>query len=152
MSMRVALVANAVNVAGNALLLFGLGWGVEGVAVPTVVSRTLGAAILMRRLRQASARPGSMVDARGLRSFSFDWLIVKKILAVGVPSGVENSMFQVGKIIVLSLIAGYGTVAVAANAVTNTIASFEVLPGASVGLAMLTVVGRCLPPSGSRQN
>ena len=121
-SMRVALVANAVNVA----------------------SRTLGAVILMRRLRQASARPGAMVDARGLRSFSFDWPIVKKILAVGVPSGVENSMFQVGKIIVLSLIAGYGTVAVAANAVTNTIASFEILPGASVGLAMLTVVGRCV--------
>ena len=143
-SMRVALVANAVNVAGNALLLFGLGWGVEGVAVPTVVSRALGAVILMHRLRQASARPGAMVDARGLRSFSFDWPIVKKILAVGVPSGVENSMFQVGKIIVLSLIAGYGTVAVAANAVPNTIASFEILPGASVGLAMLTVVGRCV--------
>lgn len=85
-----------------------------------------------------------MVDIRGLRRVRVDWPIVRKILAVGVPSGVENSMFQVGKIIVLSLIASYGTVAVAANAVTNTIASFEVLPGASVGLAMLTVVGRCV--------
>lgn len=143
-SMRVSVLANAVNVGGNALLLFGLGCGVEGVAIPTVVSRTLGAAILLWRLRRESVVEGSMVDIRGLRRVRVDWPIVRKILAVGVPSGVENSMFQVGKIIVLSLIASYGTVAVAANAVTNTIASFEVLPGASVGLAMLTVVGRCV--------
>ncbi len=143
-SMRVSVLANAVNVGGNALLLFGLGCGVEGVAIPTVVSRTLGAAVLLWRLRRESIVAGSMVDIRDLRRVRMDWPIVRKILAVGVPSGVENSMFQVGKIIVLSLIASYGTVAVAANAVTNTIASFEVLPGASVGLAMLTVVGRCV--------
>lgn len=143
-SMRTAVLANAVNVAGNAILLFGLGFGVEGVAIPTVVSRTLGAAILLWRLRKSSRAEDTMVDIRGLRHSRPDWPIIKKILAVGIPSGVENSMFQIGKIIVLSLIASYGTVAVAANAVTNTIASFEVLPGASVGLAMLTVVGRCV--------
>lgn len=143
-SMQAALICNAINVGGNALLLFGLGCGVEGVAIPTVVARSVGAVILMWQLRRHSVKEGTMIDIRGLRHVRTDLPLVKKILGVGIPSGVENSMFQVGKLIVLSLIASYGTTAVAANAVTATLASFQVFPGASVGLAMLTVVGQCV--------
>lgn len=143
-SMETALLCNVINVGGNALLLFGLGCGVEGVAIPTVVARTVGAAILLYRLKKYGAKPDAQISVSGLRHVSIDLPLVKKILAVGIPSGVENSMFQVGKLIVLSLIATYGTTAVAANAVTATLASFQVFPGASVGLAMLTVVGQCV--------
>ncbi len=143
-SMQTAVVANLINVGGNALLLFGFGCGVEGVAIPTVAARTVGAVILMIRLRRKSETADAWVDIRGLRSFRLNGGVIRKILAVGIPSGVENSMFQVGKLIVLSLIASYGTAAVAANAVTATLASFQVFPGASVGLAMLTVVGQCV--------
>lgn len=143
-SMETALVCNAINVGGNAILLFGLGCGVEGVAIPTVVARSVGAALLLIRLKRHGRAPGSVIDLSGLRHVRVDVPLVKKILAVGIPSGVENSMFQVGKLIVLSLIASYGTTAVAANAVTATLASFQVFPGTSVGLAMLTVVGQCV--------
>ena len=142
--MQTAVIANMINVCGNALLIFGLGCGVEGVALPTVAARTVGAVILIRRLRLMSDKSGAKVDIRGLGKIDFDGALIKKILSVGIPSGVENSMFQVGKLIVLSLIATYGTTAVAANAVTATLASFQVFPGASVGLAMLTVVGQCV--------
>ncbi len=143
-SMQTAVIANIINVGGNALLLFGLGCGVEGVAIPTVVSRTVGAIILMARLHRHGASDDAWVNIKGLLHVHLDGGLIKKILAVGIPSGVENSMFQVGKLIVLSLIASYGTAAVAANAVTATLASFQVFPGASVGLAMLTVVGQCV--------
>ncbi len=143
-SMQTAVIANIINVGGNALLLFGLGCGVEGVAIPTVVSRTVGAIILMARLHKHGASDDAWVNIKGLWHVHLDGGLIKKILAVGIPSGVENSMFQVGKLIVLSLIASYGTAAVAANAVTATLASFQVFPGASVGLAMLTVVGQCV--------
>lgn len=143
-SMQTAVIANLINVGGNALLLFGFGCGVEGVAIPTVVSRTVGAIILMARLHKRGTLEDAWVNIKGLWHVHLDGGLIKKILAVGIPSGVENSMFQVGKLIVLSLIASYGTAAVAANAVTATLASFQVFPGASVGLAMLTVVGQCV--------
>lgn len=143
-SMETALLCNVINVGGNALLLFGLGCGVEGVAIPTVAARTVGAAMLLARLKRHGAKPDALIDVSGLRHVRINLPLVRKILAVGIPSGVENSMFQVGKLIVLSLIASYGTTAVAANAVTATLASFQVFPGASVGLAMLTVVGQCV--------
>lgn len=143
-SMETSLLCNAINVGGNAILLFGLGCGVEGVAIPTVVARSVGAALLVWRLKRRSRKPDALIDISGLRHVRIDMPLVRKILAVGIPSGVENSMFQVGKLIVLSLIASYGTAAVAANAVTATLASFQVFPGASVGLAMLTVVGQCV--------
>lgn len=143
-SMETALLCNAINVGGNAILLFGLGCGVEGVAIPTVMARSAGALLLTWRLRRHGRESGAAVDINGLRHVRLDFSLIRKILAVGIPSGVENSMFQVGKLIVLSLIASYGTTAVAANAVTATIASFQVFPGASVGLAMLTVVGQCV--------
>ena len=56
----------------------------------------------------------------------------------------ENSVFQIGKILVVTLVASFGTGAIAANAASNTISSFEVLPGHSIGLALLTVVGQCM--------
>ena len=143
-SMETAVIANMINVGGNALLIFGFGCGVEGVAIPTVAARTTGAIILMWRLNRRSLYGAAKIDIRGLRHIRLETGLIKKILAVGIPSGVENSMFQVGKLIVLSLIATYGTTAVAANAVTATLASFQVFPGASVGLAMLTVVGQCV--------
>ncbi len=69
--------------------------------------------------------------------------MVKSILKIGVPNGLENGMFQVGKVLVQSLIASFGTTAIAANAVANTVASLEVIPGTAIGLAMTTVVGQC---------
>ena len=73
-----------------------------------------------------------------------DWSHVRKILSVGVPNGLENSMFQLGKILVLSLVSTFGTYAIAANAVGNSIAMFQILPGMAINLAVTTVIARCV--------
>ena len=76
--------------------------------------------------------------------FRLDLSLLKKILYIGIPNGLENSMFQLGKIVVLSLVAGYGTASLAANAVCNNVATFAVLPGTSMGFAVLTVTAQCV--------
>lgn len=70
--------------------------------------------------------------------------VIGKILKIGIPSGIENGMFQIGKLLVSSLTATFGTAAIAANAVANSIAGFANIPGIAIGLAMVTVIGRCI--------
>ena len=62
----------------------------------------------------------------------------------GVSNGVENGLFQAGKIILASLAASFGTSAITANAVCQTIASIQVIPGSAMQLAATTVVARCI--------
>ncbi|UTD02015.1 MATE family efflux transporter [Treponema socranskii subsp. buccale] len=144
-SMLISLLINVLNIGGNAILLYGFRCGVEGVAFPTLVSRTAAAAVLLALLYRGGEYNGHpAISIRGIFRFEFDGGIVKRILAIGVPNGLENSMFQIGKILVLSLIATYGTTAIAANAAANTLASFGTLPGSAMSLAMLTVVGQCI--------
>lgn len=144
-SMLIALLVNVLNIGGNALLVYGFKCGVEGVAIPTLISRTVAAVVLLLCLYFSKEYNGRRaVSIKGIRHVEVEWHLVKKILKIGVPNGLENSTFQIGKILVLSLIASYGTNAIAANAAGNTLASFEVLPGSSISLALLTVVGQCM--------
>lgn len=145
-SMDIALLVNVINIGGNAILIYGLGWGVEGVAVPTLLSRTAAAIVLLAALYRGKSRRGTEgkgISIRGIGHVQLDWHLIGRILKIGIPNGLENSTFQIGKILVLSLIATFGTQAIAANAAANTLTSFEVLPGNACSLAMLTVVGQC---------
>jgi putative MATE family efflux protein len=144
-SMFIALLVNILNIGGNAFMVYGLKMGVEGVAIPTLVSRTVAAVVLLVLLYRAKTYNGrEAISIKGISHIEIEGHLVKKILAIGVPNGLENSTFQIGKILVLSLISSFGTGAIAANAAGNTLAAFEVLPGSSIGLAMLTVVGQCI--------
>ena len=139
-SMLVALLMNAVNVGGNALLVFGFGMGVAGVAIPTVLSRVVAAAVILALL---CGKRHEIHLQRGM-SWRPDWGMVRNIMSVGVPNGVENSLFQLGKIVMLSLISTCGTASIAANAIGNNVAQYQILGGMSVGIAMVTVVSQCV--------
>lgn len=138
-SMWVSLLMNLINVAGNALLIFGFHMGVEGVAIPTLVSRAVGAVMMVVLLR----RPDLPLRVEKF-TLRHDRYVVKNILRFGVPNGLESSMFQLGKILLLSTVAVLGTASVAANAMGNTICTFQCVPGNALGLAMVTVVSRCV--------
>ncbi|MGO5053785.1 MATE family efflux transporter [Lachnospiraceae bacterium LCP25S3_G4] len=139
-SMQVSLVMNVINVSGNAILIYGLHRGTEGVAIPTLVSRVVAAILITVLLCDQKQ------DLHIEKSWKhhFDWSMIKKILYIGVPNGLENSMFQLGKIIVLSLVSTFGTYAIAANAVSNAVALFQILPGMAIILATTTVIARCV--------
>ena len=138
-SMQVSLGMNLINIAGNALLIFGLHMGVEGVAIPTLVSRAVAAAAMVVLLR----RPNLPLRVERF-SIHHDKYVVKNILRFGVPNGLESSMFQLGKILLLSTVSVLGTASVAANAIGNTVCTFQCVPGNALGLAIVTVVSRCV--------
>ena len=139
-SMKTSILMNIINVAGNALLVLVFHLGVIGVAIPTLISRIVAASVMLLVIHNQK-RP-IHIDAHF--RLGFDWKLIKEILGIGIPTGLDGSLFQIGKLLVASLVSTFGTASIAANAVGNTLASFEVIPGSAIGLAMITVVGQTL--------
>lgn len=139
-SMFTATIMNVVNIGGNYIMIYRMGMGVRGAAIASLVARILSAVILIRLLHHHE----NIIFVEKLYRPDFKPDMVKRILHIGVPNGLENGMFQIGKILVQGLITSFGTVAIAANAVATNIATMQTLPGAAVGLAMITVVGQCV--------
>ncbi len=138
--MLMSLAMNGMNIVGNGILLYGLGWGVEGAAIPTTVSRAFAGIWMLFLIRNGN----KMLHARTILGIRFNWKVLKKILHLGIPYSLENSMFQLGKILVLSLVSGFGTSSIAANAVANSVANFAVLGGLSMGYALSAVSAQCV--------
>ncbi len=139
-SMYLSLMMNVINVGGNALLIFGYGMGVKGAAIATLISRVVACVGVIYLLRKQ--------DLLLHMSKKFVWRpnghMIRKIAHIGIPSGLESSMFQLGKIMVLSMIAPFGTASIAANAVTSITATFQTIPGTAIGLALIAVCSRCV--------
>ena len=146
-SMKVSLVMNATNICGNAFFLFVMNMSVEGVALATLLSRIVAAIVIMLLIR----KPTNLIHIDPHFRLGFDWKIIKRILAIGVPNGLENSVFQIGKLMVQGITASFGTTAIAANAMANTIASVAIIPGSALGMAMITIVGQCVGADDERQ-
>ncbi|MFR4561934.1 MAG: MATE family efflux transporter, partial [Flavonifractor plautii] len=146
-SMCVSAYMNGQNIAGNAVFVFVFHQGVAGVALSSLLSR-IAAAGLMLALLHGRRNP---VRVSGLLRFRFEPAVMAQILRIGVPNGLENSFFQLGRVLLVSLISTFGTAQTAANAVANNIDNFGVIPGQALGLALITVVGQCVGPGpGSR--
>ena len=139
-SMKASLVMNVINIAGNAVLIYGLHMGVLGAALATFAGRVFSAVwvTMQQQKRENPFRISSAADLKPDRNQ------IRPILMIGVPSGLENGMFQIGKLCVSSLTATLGTSAIAANAVANTVATVANIPGNTIGLAVIPVIGRCL--------
>ena len=139
-SMLSSLVMNVVNIGGNAILIYGFGMGVMGAATASLVSRMIACFTVMFLLQ----KPDCALRIDHLTDLKPDLDLIKRILKVGIPAGIENGMFQIGKLSVSSLTSTLGTAAIAANAVANTTTTFLNIPANAVGMAALTVVGQCL--------
>ena len=143
-SMKVSVLVNAINFCGNALCVFVLRMGVAGVAVPTLVSRAVGAVIILSLAarRDYALRITPRITPRTVTRL--EGRTVKGILYIGIPSAFENSLFQLGRVLVVSMISLFGTVHISANAVANNLDAVGCIVGNAMGLAMITVVGRCV--------
>lgn len=137
--MLISFLMNFINIAGNALLIYGFHFEVEGAAIPTLVSRIVAAVVVVALLFREK------YPLRFSKPFRFrlEGRMVRRILGIGIPNSVENGMFQIGKLLVVRLIAGFGTVAITANAVGNAIGVFQILPGSAIGVASVTIISRC---------
>ena len=139
-SIMSSLVMNVVNIGGNAVLIYGFKMGVMGAALASLVSRAIACVAVLYLLQ----RPACPLRVDGLQALAPKARLIQQILRVGIPAGIENGMFQIGKLSVSSLTSTLGTAAIAANAVANTTTTFLNIPANAVGMAALTVVGQCL--------
>ena len=137
--LKISLLMNVINVVGNAIGVYVLKLGVAGVAIPSLVSRGVAGVVLFTLLHN----PDNLVFLTR-EKFKVDATIVKRILFIGIPSGLENGIFQLGRVLVVSIIAAFGTSQIAANGVANSLDSMGCIVGQAMSLAMITVIGRCV--------
>lgn len=138
--MCVAFATNILNIAGNAILMFGFGLGAAGAALSTLASRVLGAVVILI----AQQRPDQPLHIGNYLKIRPDWKEIRLVLKIGIPTGLENSLFQVGKLAVQSTVSTLGTTAIAAQAMTLVLEAFTGYPSMAVGLALTTVAGQCI--------
>ena len=139
-TMQISIIMNVINIGGNAILIYGFHRGTEGVAIPTLVSRMTAAIIIIALLCDEKR---TLHIERTWR-YRINWEMVKKILSIGVPNGLENSMFQLGKLAIQSTVSTLGTTAIAAQAMTNMLEMLNGTAVIGVGIGLMTVVGQSL--------
>ena len=140
-------IMNVINIGLNAVFIFGFKWGVFGAVLATLIARMVACTVILKTL----SHKNNELYVDDYLHWHFDFTYIKKILTIGIPSGLENGMFQFGKILVQSLIASFGTYSIAANAVSNNLAQMQIIPGMAMSLAMVTVVGRCVGANDYKQ-
>lgn len=138
-SMVSSLIVNLINVAGNFWFIRIMGLGAGGAALATALSRGVVCLLLCALVAHSGMLhdPGTvtLADCRSLTG---------KMLRIGVPTGVESSLFSLGKLLVQQLYASLGTVALAANAAAGALSCIATLPGGAISLAMLPVIGQAI--------
>jgi putative MATE family efflux protein len=139
--MFIALLVNIMNIGGNAILIYGFHLGAAGAALSTLLSRVAAAFILTAMLMSGTKKP---ICLAGLFRIKLEPSLIRSILNVGIPSGLESSMFQFGRLLVTRIFTVFGTAAIAANAITSVINSICFMPGMAYCMALLTIVGQCV--------
>ena len=142
----VSIIGNVINVAGNAICIFGLHMGVAGVAIPTLISRVVMGLILYVLLKNPKRELYFSKER-----FCINKGIIQKILYIGIPSGIESGIFQLGRVVVVSIISGFGTMQIAANGVANSLDAMGCIVGQAMNLAMVTVIGHCVGSGDEKQ-
>ena len=138
-TMMVSILMNVINIGGNAILIYIVGLGPRGAGIASLASRIAGCVVMATLMMNKKEE----LNIRGLLKGPFSPYLIKRILRIGIPSGVEGAAFHIGKIMVQSLVASLGTSAIAINAVAGNYNSYANIPGNGINLAMITIVGQC---------
>lgn len=138
--MLISMISNVMNIAGNAVMIWGFHMGVAGAALSTLISRVFCAVVVLIQLRKDRQE----IVVRDYIRIRPNWSMIKRILGIGIPSGVENSMFQLGKLAIQSTVSTLGTTAIAAQAMTNMLEMLNGTAVIGVGIGLMTVVGQSL--------
>ena len=139
--MKSVIILNIFNIAANALLIYVLKLGAAGAGISTLIGRIIVSVFLMHLLIRDKTKS---INLNGLTKIKLEFDMIKRILNIGIPSGLEASMFQIGKILITRIFTAFGTAAIAANAVTSTINSIAFMSGSGFGIGLLIVAGQCI--------
>lgn len=137
--MKISVISNLMNIVGNAVLIFGFNMGVAGAAISTLISRIFCMVVIFVFLR----RPKQKIVIKNYL-IKPDLKMIAAILAIGIPSGIENGMFQFGKLAIQSSVATLSTDEMAAQAMTATLEGLTGMVAIGIGIGMMTVVGQAV--------
>ena len=137
---KVSVVSNIINVMANALFIHGFQWGVAGAALATLLSRAFSTVVIFYCLR----KPRQTIIVRDYLRIRPDLPLILKIMAISIPAGIENGMFQFGKIAIASTVSTMGTMAISAQAMTDILEMVNGIFSNSVGIGLMTVAGQCI--------
>lgn len=138
-TMKISIVSNLINVAGNLIGVFVFHAGVAGVAYPSLIARTFSAVVItVLCFREKEVH---YVD-RWI--FHWDHDLLKRMLSIAIPNGVESGIFQFVKVALSSVVALFGTYQIAANGISQSIWSVAALISVTMGPVFITVIGQCM--------
>ena len=137
-TMYLSLASNGINIVGNAIGVFVLHAGVAGVAYPSLIARAFSAVVIT----VLCFRRKNEVWLEWRNTFCWKRSMVKRILGIAVPNGIENGLFQLVKVALSSITALFGTVQIAANGVAQSFWSVAALMGTALGLAFVPAASR----------
>lgn len=139
-TMYISAAANVVNIAGNCVGVFWLKLGAAGVAWPSLISRCLSAAAVTVYCFWVEKQiPYTAGDV-----FRWDGGLLRRILHIALPNGVENGVHQLVKVALSSMVALFGTYQIAANGMAQSIWSLASIMGLAMAPVYTTVIGQCM--------
>lgn len=138
--MLASMFMNGMNIIGFTIAIFVLHSGIMGVAIATLLSRVLASLILV----SINFNKDNLIYLDMKSILTWDLTIIKKILSVAIPNGIENGITQFGRILLTSIIALFGTAQITANGITNSLGMFAISYATAINFAIITVVGQCI--------
>ena len=138
-TMIVSIIMNVINVSGNSILIYIFDMGTAGAGIASLLSRMVACFFMVYKV----TRTKEEVYVDKPLKLEVDIPMIRRVLRIALPSGIENSVFHIGKILVSSTVASLGTASIAANAVFNALSTFANIPGTAVGMAAVTIIGQC---------
>lgn len=136
--MFVSLMMNAINVAGNAIGIFALHAGVRGVAIPSLIARAFAAVVMLKLV----FGKGNQIHVTLKNLFAKDISMVRRILHIALPNGIEDGLFQLAKVALSSIVAMFGTAQIAAYGISQNFWAMGALFPVAMGPAFITVIGQ----------
>lgn len=149
-TMTSAGISCVVNIGLNAAFIWGLDMGVEGAALATLIARAIPA-VYMRVLLMSDK---NLLPVKLFTKFRFEGAMVKRILFIAIPSGIESCLFQLGKLMTNTFVnAGcyvqYDAaldkninIQANANTIANNLNNIASVVGGGIGTSCLTVIGQ----------
>ena len=139
-AMYISVFSNIINVVGNIIGVFVLHAGVAGVAYPSLLARIFSAAAITLLCFS------SKFPVRYQKRWIFSWNagLLRRILGIAIPNGIESGIFQFVKVALSSVVALFGTYQIAANGIAQSIWSLAALVCVAMGPVFITVIGQCM--------
>ena len=146
-TMKISVIANVINVAGNLIGVFVFHAGVAGVAYPSLISRVFSAVVITL----LCFRDQEGVRYRWRQILAWKSELLKTIMGIAVPNGLESGIFQLVKVGLSSIVALFGTSQIAANGIAQSIWSVASLVSVAMDAVFITVIGQCMGAGDTHQ-